>query len=149
MPLLIQWPDKWPKQTIYEHAVSTIDIVPTTMKAMGAKSNVWDGKDLTPMVLSPQKNPNRELHFRYMGQLASVVGKYKIIHSVINTRVEVYDLKNDPYEKQNVASRTSGIISRAMEECRKWNLDNREVEMFKEGEKFAIDQKYKDFDSRR
>lgn len=149
VPLLIQWPNKFPKQMVYEQPVSTLDIVSTVMKAMGAHTNIWDGKDLLPMVLNPNKRENRLLHFRYMGQLATVTSRYKILHSLINTQIQVYDLKEDPYEKINIAQRMNGLVNRAMEDCRKWNMDNEEVQMFEEGEKLAIEQKYAEFDSRR
>jgi len=150
IPILMQWPAKWPKQVLSDHLVSVLDIIPTVMEAMGAKRNIWDGKSLTGIILNPSKADHHAmLHFRYMGQLATVTPRFKIMHSLIVDSAEVYDLKDDPFEKNNIFHRSQALANRAMEECRKWNLDNKDVELIDEGQKFAVNQKYVEFNLKR
>ncbi len=103
VPFLVKWPERVPQKVETEALVSAVDIVPTILDAVGAKTpdNVA-GKSLLPLFENP------EMHFRdylfvekncdtkstYFPRRAVRGKKYKLIYSLLNDRknpaAEVY-----------------------------------------------------------
>jgi len=105
----ISWPGLI-KPGIINEPLHIVDIMPTLVGLAGGKSETdktLDGKDIWPVLTkgksSPHKNIliNVELHRGAVRQ-----GNWKLVKfASLPSRVELYDLKNDPGEKKNIAKK--------------------------------------------
>jgi choline-sulfatase len=109
VPLIVSWPKRLPSGRVYSGPVSSVDIVPTLLDLLGLPgAGETQGFDLVPAVLGRTAAPQRP---QYIESLVSAVGfgmaplqgvrlgGYKWIRA---PRPEVYDLRKDPQELQNV-----------------------------------------------
>ena len=110
-----------PKNKIIKNQVRHVDIFPTIADIVGIKTDFKiDGISLLPLI----NGENVEELPAYIespptvtGNLKKVVGvrtsKYKFIKSLDGTKkiFELYDLKNDPLEENNIAKTSSEIVS--------------------------------------
>ena len=88
--------------------VSIADIYPTLLDLAGIEHGPGDGVSLAPFILDKATKKQRQLHrpiFLMEGrQHAVVLWPLKLIAWRDRGRVELYDLKKDPEEKQDLAS---------------------------------------------
>jgi arylsulfatase A len=114
-PLLISWPGKIKAGTTSAYPVCSIDFYPTFLSASGAKpqpQQLLDGVDFLPLLLQ-NKTPKRgALYWHYpsetgqwVNRMASAVrfGDFKLINFYRGDRYELYNIKNDISEKENLA----------------------------------------------
>ena len=107
----INWPGKI-KPGVVSEVVHVVDLMPTLVGLAGGKIQTdkpIDGKDIWPVItqgkVSPHQNIliNAELHRGAIRQ-----GKWKLIkYATLPSSVELYDLAEDPAEKNNVAEQHS------------------------------------------
>jgi arylsulfatase A-like enzyme/Flp pilus assembly protein TadD len=110
VPLLMRIPGRRPKLTVVDDTVDLVDILPTTLAAVGAQAPPFvQGISLLPLI-SGQRGPERELYFESlyaqedMGG-APLTGLLAGGRKYIDLpRAECYDLKTDPAEKSNLLS---------------------------------------------
>ena len=136
MPLILRWPAVIQPNTICEEVVISNDFFPTFTELAKASSNSGvDGISLVSLFRQPDQKLNRESifwHFpHYHGsglgpQGAIRKGKYKLIEwfekSAFNEAgaLELYDLKKDPDELQNLASDKAKIAHQLKMELQDW-----------------------------
>lgn len=114
--LVMKWPGKIKQGVVTDAVVSSIDFYPTFIEMAGvkqAKGHLLDGQSILPL-LAKGKEPQREaLYWHYPSEtgkwvprMASAIrkGDYKLIEFYVDGRKELYDLKNDPSEKNNLAA---------------------------------------------
>lgn len=114
--LVMKWPGKIKSGTVTDAAVSSIDFYPTFLQMAGvkpSKEHIVDGQSILPL-LTRGTTPKREaLYWHYPSEtgkwvprMASAVrkGDYKLIQFYVDGRLELYDLKNDPSEKNNLST---------------------------------------------
>ena len=116
-PLIIKWPHKVKPGSVCGEAVVSMDFYPTILQmcALPLKPEQhMDGVSLVPLLLEKEKHLERKellWHFpHYHGSgdtpcSAIRVGDYKLIKYYEDPVMELYDLKNDPYEKENIAKK--------------------------------------------
>lgn len=117
VPLLMRLPGKIKAGSKTGVPVSSIDFYPTFLEFVGSQhpgNQVIDGVSLLPL-LTEGKAPERHTLFWHYpaetgvrkAQASSVIrsGDYKLIEFFQDYRIELYDLKNDPREKQNMAGK--------------------------------------------
>ncbi len=114
-PFLVRWPNKIKPGSVNDTPVSTVDFYPTFVSAAGGKRNTkcaLDGTNLMPLWLGEKKLDRDALFWHYpsetgkwINRMSSAVrkGDYKLIEFYKNTRVELYNLKDDVGEKHNLA----------------------------------------------
>lgn len=111
VPLIFRCPGQVPAQTAIESPVKTIDIAPTILTFVGLTTPaVVQGKSLLPSMIRPPASDGGayaetiapRLNFGLSHLLAFREADWKYIHA---PRPELYDLVNDPGERNNVASR--------------------------------------------
>ncbi len=125
-PLLIKWPGKT-KHVRSEALVSTIDIAPTILEICGTKvPKEISGLNLHMLAQGDAKrdavfgeiylhtsktleNPVINLTHRWV---RSSDWKLIVPLNAKNTEPELYNLKDDPFEKKNLASEKKGIVER-------------------------------------
>lgn len=114
VPLIIKWPGIAKPGTLSNEPVITMDIFTTILEASGfgatAKSQ-GDGLSLLPVLKNSNYNFDRDLfwHFPHYRQVPDGIpysiirsDNFKLITYYDGTENELYDLKNDPYELENL-----------------------------------------------
>jgi arylsulfatase A-like enzyme len=142
VPCFIRWPGRLPGGSVVDRIAAHIDLVPTLLEACGvpAPSSVrLDGRSLFPLlrgrtdVTWPDRTlffqwhrgdrPERDRAFAARGQ------RYKLLRpepppgSRQVPPLELYDLKNDPWEQRNLAGEHPQIVARMHAEYLAWFQD--------------------------
>jgi arylsulfatase A len=133
--LLIKWPAQIKPSIVTDAVVSSIDFYPTFIEMAGVKKpkdHLLDGQSLLPL-LTKGVEPNREtLYWHYPSEtgkwvprMASAIrkGDYKLLEFYVDGRLELYDLKNDPSEKNNLAASMPGIVKELKKMLDDWKKD--------------------------
>lgn len=111
-PLIVRWPDKIKAGTTSNAIVSSVDFYPTLMELAGIKSpadQVLDGESLIPALTKNEYNPKRAIFWHYPvyhhDEPAGAVrkGNWKLIQNFVTNDVELYNLKADISESQDLA----------------------------------------------
>jgi arylsulfatase A-like enzyme/Tfp pilus assembly protein PilF len=116
VPLIIRFPNKKLSPRIIENRVKSIDIMPTILNLVGEKipENV-QGESLLPLILRPENIdepgaysetywPNYHYGWSELKSLSK--GRYKFIDA---PRPELYDLFEDPGEKNNLVNKKASL----------------------------------------
>lgn len=134
VPMMVSWKGKILKNVVSDQPVATIDILPTIMDMAGikVKNQTIDGISLVP-VLKENKPLKREaLYWNYPhyhnGPPSSAIrkGKYKLIEwyekslSNQSDAFELYDLKEDIEEEDNLIKKYPEIANQMKQELSNW-----------------------------
>jgi len=109
IPFFAKWPDKIKKNTKYDKRIHHTDIFSTILGAADIKppKNIQiDGKNLIPY-LTDEKigEPHETLYWKNATYQAIIHDDWKLMRSEYPKKQEyLFDLKNDPYEKNNLAN---------------------------------------------
>ncbi len=137
VPLIVKWPQKIQVGTQSEAFVSSIDFFPTLIDAVGntsMKSDI-DGKSFYAALLGEKSERDKTLYWHYPHyhrgsgmKPASAMrkGKYKLIEwhepLLLNEQgaYELYDLKADPSEQENLAASKPKILEDLISDLQNW-----------------------------
>ena len=124
VPLVLSWPGTLPAGTRTDHLASLVDVAPTVLSLLGLPSpSAFLGKDLLPGRRVPVEAP-RDLAFsETSGRIfaARSLG-WRLVHNPEKLRpdapggpypigeVELYDLRLDPREQDDVAGRRKDVV---------------------------------------
>ncbi len=144
VPCIMRWPGKLPAGTTSDAMLMTIDLLPTIARLVGATlpKNAIDGLDVWPLLAGQTgaTNPHDAyVYYNEQNQLQAVVSgdgrwKLQIPHNYRSlgghpgghdgvpavyrqfkiSRPELYDLRSDPGEKNDVASREPAVVTRLL-----------------------------------
>ncbi len=121
VPGVMRWPARLTAGTSVDEPVSTLDLFPTALRAVGeAKlSDRLDGVDLLPFLTGSEAVlPQRMLFWRRGTDSATRRANWKLIHRP-DSAVELYDLGTDPGERHNQAAehpkRVAELLARLIE----------------------------------
>lgn len=124
-PLMIKVPGMNDSGIPTERVVSTIDIYPTLMDLCGLEPvKPTDGTSLSHLLKDPESKNWENISYSYFNNGISMRTKrYRLTRYFRNEepKVELYDHKNDPDEKQNIAREQPHIIRRLMPVLNKGN----------------------------
>lgn len=137
VPLIIRWPGITTRPSVSDVPVITTDLYPSILNMAGLSlmpEQHVDGISLLP-VLKREGVQNRDAlywHFpNYVGPghpnaagPVSVIryGPWKLIESLENGKVELYDLANDVREAKNLAPSQSGLVDSLKEMLAVWRI---------------------------
>ncbi len=132
-PLLVRWPGVTKAGSVIEAPVSSPDFFPTLLHAARAKPAAGQGLDglsLRPL-LAGGAAPDRALFWHYPhygnqgGAPAAAVrrGDWKLIEWLEDGRVELFDVRADPGERNDQAAREGERVERLRRELRAWQKD--------------------------
>jgi arylsulfatase A-like enzyme len=128
IPLIIYDP-RVEKSSSVDQMVLNIDITKTMMDMAGVTApKNYQGKSLTPLLVNNKTNLNRDaILLEHLWDNPDIPSSEAIRterwkyfrYRLINAPEELYDLKNDPLEKKNLASdkKYSTILARLRKEC--------------------------------
>lgn len=146
-PMFIRWPGKVKPGSKTDVPVTNIDFYPTILEVAGIEkpgSKLLDGKSVLPVLTGQGTFNERPLfwHFpiylqAYMKEgdqtqdplfrtrpgSAIRVGDWKLIQYFENNDIELYNLKDDLSEKNNLASSKSEKVNELIGMLKKWRTD--------------------------
>lgn len=121
VPFVAYWPGVIKANTASAHLSAIWDLMPTFLEATGVKSpSGIDGISFLP-ALKSQTEKQKQHEFLYWERhtkknahdQAVRFGDWKVVKHINAEKTEVYNLKSDPNEKDNVADRHPEIIEKA------------------------------------
>jgi len=128
-PCIVRWPGKIPAGTVCDELACTMDLLPTFAALAGTKpptDRIIDGRDIRPLLLGQTgaKSPHEAFFYYQMDQLQAVrSGRWKL-HLPLKPKkrnwgkpepeapLQLFDLKADIGEKNNVADRHPEVVKR-------------------------------------
>jgi arylsulfatase A len=126
VPTIVRWKGRIAAGTASDRVTGFEDWMPTLLELIGAKEAApsdIDGISFAPTLLGQEQEP-REFLYRefpaYGGQQIVRIGDWKGVRQSLMPRgkaaprmqIELYDLKNDPTESQDVADKHPEIVAR-------------------------------------
>jgi arylsulfatase A-like enzyme len=117
VPLIVHWPAQIKPGQVSELPCAAWDFVPTAAEiAMSKAPETLDGISFLPTLLGRKQVKRHEtFYWRSTGsEVADALrtGDWKLVQNGTNAP-ELYNLKSDPSEKQNVAEKTPEIVAKA------------------------------------
>ena len=121
VPFLVQWPGQIPAAKTYQKPVSSLDILPTVLAAIGAEvPKGSDGVDLLPFLTGRKETaPHDFLCWRAGPNSAIRKGNWKLVKAS-DKAVWLYDLAKDIGEKDNVAKQNPDIVKELQKLLSEW-----------------------------
>ncbi|MEO1652898.1 MAG: sulfatase-like hydrolase/transferase [Bacteroidota bacterium] len=111
-PMLFSWPKKWPQNVRREALVSTLDIFPTILEAVGAHPEApSDGHSLIPLMEEDQETRHHYLVWDSGWEWALRKGPWKLRVTIeeeefpifeVPAGTYLYNLEDDPKEENNL-----------------------------------------------
>jgi arylsulfatase A-like enzyme len=118
VPVAARWPGRIAPGCVSDHLWYFPDILPTIAELCGAKAPAdIDGLSLLPELIGESAAGRRQekheyLYWEFVGQTAVRSGDWKAIQPKAGAAWELYDLKNDVSERNDLAARHPDILAR-------------------------------------
>jgi arylsulfatase A-like enzyme len=113
-PFIVSWPAKFSGGRTVDAPVISLDILPTTLDAIGVtppKTPPFDGKSLLPLLTGQSQTHHDTLYWcKEGGNWAIRHGDWKL-HTLKNQQ-ELFHLGNDPAEKTNLAAQYPDMVKK-------------------------------------
>ena len=107
VPMFVKWPAKIKPGSTFASAVGHVDIFATAAAAGGAEAPAdkkSDGVNLMPFIVGKaQTAPHQSLFWRSGHYKTLLAGDWKLQVSAVPNVIRLYNLKDDPLEKTNLA----------------------------------------------
>jgi len=120
VPTAVFWPGKITPGTRTDFRAMSMDLFPTILDLAGIEpADDLDGKSILPTLLGKEQQPvrkhlffrRREGGLRYNGKTIEAVirGEWKLLQNSPFAPLELYHLKQDPLEKNNLAKKAPKV----------------------------------------
>lgn len=143
VPFMLQWPTRLKGGRVYESAVSSLDLLPTSVAAAGGipdkvKADL-DGKDLLPWLQGDKTaSPHKMLCWRFLFRMDPAKrtlytirdGKtvyalretpWKLVYNRDRGGLQLFDLSKDPYETKNLVAEFPEVAQRLQKQYEQWS----------------------------
>ncbi len=114
VPTIVNWPAKL-KPTVVNEPLHMVDVMPTLLVlagAQGSPDHPFDGKDMWPTLADGKPSPNEDILINvepFRGAIRK--GNRKLVQiALLAGKVELFDLAQDPGEKNNVADANPEVV---------------------------------------
>lgn len=131
-PLIVKWPGKINKGSLNHSVVTSVDFYPTFLELAGVTpdpNQELDGISLLDIFTSSKEEYDRPVYWHYPvyhhGVPASVIrkGDFKLIENLVDGSLELYNLKEDISETNNLAQSKSDKASELHELLKAWQSE--------------------------
>jgi len=123
VPMLMRWPGRLKRGTVYPEPVSMLDLLPTFIDAAGGKIGdkpKLDGTSLLPYLTGERSGSPHETLFWKRGPRAAIRdGAWKLIRHA-DRPAELFDLSQDVGEQADLAGRYPEITRKLFKELFEW-----------------------------
>ena len=131
VPLLVRWPGVTPKGAECHEPVVLMDLF-HTLRAAGAPASglpgIADGLDLEPLLKNPAAKLNRDalfFHYPHYYETTTPVsavraGNWKLLEYFEDGRGELFNLRDDPSEKADLAAQQPAKAAELRQRLRAW-----------------------------
>lgn len=125
-PFIVKWPRKIQAGTVYDKMTSALDIAPTVLAAAGIElPECLAGVDLLPYVNGRNNGfPHEQLCWKMNKQWAVRDLEWKLVSSDPDNKVRLFNLRNDPYEKNDLAEANPQKVAEMKAKYEEWNARN-------------------------
>ena len=128
-PLIVRWPGVVRPQTTCDVPVTSVDLYPTFLDVAGTRgswTHALDGESIVPLLRQEGKLKREAIYWHYPHYHHSTPagairqGDWKLIEFYDDGRVELYNLKEDLSEKNNLADKMPKVASRLKRSLAGW-----------------------------
>ncbi len=124
IPFAVKWKGHIPAGQIYDQPVISLDIFATSAAAAGIAlpaDRTYDGVNLIPFLnKQTQEVPHKALFWRAGRNKAIRKGDWKLIVSEIDKKTYLYNLKQDPSEKNNLTGTEKAKLNELSHDLSNW-----------------------------
>jgi len=124
IPFIVRWPARLPAGLVYDHPVSTLDVLPTAVAAAGKKlpgDRIIDGVDLAPFLTGEKKGIPHDVLFWRMGPRHAVrKGNWKLVQERTGGQA-LFDLSADVGETNDLAQQRPEKLKELLDDYSRWN----------------------------
>ena len=134
VPLIVDWPGVTKPGSESDVPTISMDLFPTILAMTGQKSDpkaLCDGVSLAPLLRQNGKLPDRALHWHYphyqyyqqggaTPYSAIRRGDNRLIEYLDDSRVELYNLRDDIGEQNNIADANPELVKELRDELHEW-----------------------------
>ena len=129
VPCLIRWPGKVPAGSVCDEFLTSLEIFPTLLAAVGAsppKGVILDGFDMLAVLQGREPSPRREMFWQRRDDRAARVGKWKWVQSAAGNGL--FDLSTDPGESHDLSAQRPHVLKMVQQRFAAWRteMDNAE-----------------------
>lgn len=127
IPFLVRWPAQIAAGTRHQAPVSTLDVLPTLLRAAGVPlpaDHRIDGQDLLGQLQAPGNARGDALHWRSQPMRALRQAQWKYIRDLDGIEF-LYDLDADPRELRNLAGTDAVRLDDMRRSFEQWEADKR------------------------
>jgi arylsulfatase A len=131
VPLIVHWPGQLKAGSVSEVPVMSLDLYPTILEMTSlkdARGHTADGVSLVPVLHGARSLRRDALYWHYphyhpggatpYGAIRR--GDFKLLEFFEDGRLELYDLKKDPFEQHDLASEQSATARRLQRRLALW-----------------------------
>lgn len=126
VPMVVRWPGKIGRGRVSDHAWGFWDVMPTLAEIAGEKAPAGiDGVSVLPTLLGKKQKPEEMMYWelpRYSAKTGTFLdeapmqairaGDWKAVRPKPDARVELYNLKSDPFEQKDVSAENPQVASK-------------------------------------
>lgn len=128
VPFCVQWKGKLPAGKTFEHPMIQLDVLPTSLAAIGAKADpAWklDGVNLLPFLTGENKGrPHEALYWRFGEQWAIRKGDWKLVASRIDgSEPRLFNLAEDIGEAKDLSAAHPDKVRELKAAWDAWNAE--------------------------
>jgi arylsulfatase A-like enzyme len=116
-PFVVSWPDRFKGGRTIDTPITALDILPTALDAAAVplpKDKPFDGKSLLPLIAGQTRQHHQHLYWSEGGEVggwAIRAGDWKAVAQRGQSKVELFNLADDPSEKTDLAGRHPGKVA--------------------------------------
>jgi arylsulfatase A-like enzyme len=116
VPMIARWPGKIAAGAVSDFVWAHWDFLPTAAELAGARAPAGiDGISVVPMLLGREQKPHEYLYWEFFEcgfDQAMRVGDWKAVRNGLDSPLQLYNLKTDLGENDNVAEKNADLVAR-------------------------------------
>ena len=131
VPFFVSWPGKLPAGKTFDHAVTALDVLPTSCAVAGAKPPEGiEGVNLVPHLSGEKSEPPHDmLAWRFGPQQAIRKGNHKLViardfEAKKNSAWQLFDLSTDIGEQNDLSASKPELVAELKSAWEAWNAKN-------------------------